>query len=108
MRKDAKIKTARRFRKAMTKPEVWLWLRLRVRTDDNVVFRNQHPMGPYVLDFYCAKARLCVEVDGATHTYDRQIAKDTVRDSWLNARGIMVHRIPAGDLLADPDDTANE
>jgi len=35
------------------------------------------------------------------------MVKDAARDSWLNAHGIMVFRIPAGDLLADPDDTAN-
>ena len=107
IRKDAKIKAARRFRKAMTKPEVWLWLRLRTRTSDGLVFRNQHPLGPYVLDFYCAKARLCVEVDGSDHTRQRQVAKDAVRDAWLSEQGIAVYRIIAGELLADPDETAD-
>lgn len=64
MRKDAKLKAARRFRKALTEPELWLWLRLRNRSDGGPVFRSQHPIGPYVLDFYCPQARLCIEVDG--------------------------------------------
>ena len=64
MRKTAKIAVAKRLRTVMTKPEVWLWTRLRTRADDRVVFRRQHPVGRFVLDFYCAPARLAVEADG--------------------------------------------
>ena len=106
IRTEAKIKTARRLRKALTKPELWLWLRLKRRNSDGLIFRNQHPIGPYVLDFYCAKAKLCVEVDGEIHTHDQQRERDTVRDKWLEDQGIHVHRIIARDLLADPDMTA--
>ncbi len=107
VRKDAKITTARRLRKAMTKPEVWLWLRLRTRTSDGLVFRNQHPLGPYVLDFYCPRAKLCVEVDGEAHSQDVQITKDEVRDAWLAEQGIAVHRIPAAELLVNTDEAAD-
>lgn len=106
IRKDAKIKTARRLRKALTKPELWLWLRLRGRETGGPIFRNQHPIGPYVLDFYCAQAKLCIEVDGETHTHDASRIKDAERDLWLAAQGICTHRIIARDLLADPDETA--
>ena len=106
MRTDAKIKTARRLRKALTKPKLWLWLRLKARTQDGIVFRNQHPLGPYILDFYCAKVKLCVEVDGEIHTHDHQREHDKARDRRLTDRGIHVHRIIARDLLADPDATA--
>ena len=106
MRQDAKITTARRLRRNLTKPELWLWLRLRARTSEGLVFRNQHPVGPYVLDFYCAKAKLCIEVDGEVHTHDQQRAHDGVRDEWLREKGIYTYRIIARDLLADPDETA--
>jgi very-short-patch-repair endonuclease len=105
IRKDAKIKTARRLRKVLTKPELWLWLRLKVRTNEGLVFRNQHPIGPYILDFYCAKAKLCIEVDGEIHTHDHQHQRDEVRDAWLKAQGIHLHRVVARDLLASPDET---
>ena len=107
VRKDAKIKTARRMRKALTKPELWLWLRLKARADIGIVFRSQHPLGLYILDFYCASARLCVEVDGIDHTMYTQSARDEVRDRWLDERGIYTHRIIARDLLANPDETAD-
>jgi very-short-patch-repair endonuclease len=106
MREAAKIKTARRLRRTMTKPETWLWVRLRARTNERIVFRKQHPVGPYVLDFYCAQARLAVEVDGEIHTRDAQRARDAVRDVWLTEQGIHVHRVIARDLLAAPDETA--
>ena len=107
IRKGAKIKTARRMRKALTKPELWLWLRLKGRTEGGSVFRNQHPLGSYILDFYCPKAKLCVEVDGVDHTLDAQRAHDEIRDRWLKDQGIHTHRIIARDLLADPDETAD-
>ena len=106
IRTDAKIKIARRLRKELTKPELWLWLRLKRRTSDGIIFRNQHPFGPYVLDFYCAKAKLCVEVDGEIHTHDQQRDRDKIRDQWLKDRGIHVHRMIARDLLANPHEAA--
>jgi very-short-patch-repair endonuclease len=105
IRKGAKIKTARRLRKALTKPELWLWLRLKARTNNGLVFRNQHPLGPYILDFYCTKAKLCVEVDGEIHTHDHQRQHDEKRDAWLTEQGIHVHRVIARDLLTSPDET---
>ena len=61
------VRTARRLRRALSAPEARLWSRLRERAPGRPVFRRQHPIGPYVLDFYCAKARLAVEIDGASH-----------------------------------------
>ncbi len=107
MRTDAKIKTARRFRKNLTEPELWLWLQLTSRSDDGLVFPNQHPIGPYILDFYCARAKLCIEVDGADHTRDDRIARDAVRDAVLADMGIHTYRITGGDVLEDPDEAAN-
>ncbi len=107
MRKDAKLKAARRFRKNLTEPELWLWLRLRDRSDDNPAFRNQHPIGPYILDFYCPQAKLCIEVDGTFHSRDERIAKDAIRDAYLAEIGIRTYRIFAGDVAEDADEAAN-
>jgi very-short-patch-repair endonuclease len=107
MRKNAKLGAARRFRKNLTEPELYLWLRLRDRSDDNPVFRNQHPIGPYILDFYCPQAKLCVEVDGEFHGRDDRIARDAIRDAYLAEMGICTYRIFAGDVVDDADEAAN-
>ena len=57
------LNAARRLRREMSPPEVRLWLRLRAVADSSPRVRRQHPMGPYVLDFYYPQAKLCVEVD---------------------------------------------
>jgi very-short-patch-repair endonuclease len=85
----------------MTLPETILWAALRRRSPDRPAFRRQHPIGPYVLDFYCAKARLCVEVDGEWHSFGDQPAKDARRDAYLRALGIRVIRCAALDFLED-------
>ena len=98
---------ARRFRKALTPPEVRLWVRLRSRGGGNLVFRRQHPLGPYVLDFYCPAARLAIEVDGFEHTQDEHIARDERRDAWVLSQGVETMRIPAGEVMKDADAVAD-
>ncbi len=60
------IVQAKQLRRTLTAPEARLWLRLRQRPA-GLKFRRQHPIGPYILDFYCDAAKLAVEVDGAIH-----------------------------------------
>jgi very-short-patch-repair endonuclease len=84
----------------MTPPELRLWLALRRKSHAGLRFRRQHPVGPYILDFYCPAAHLAVEVDGDTHNY----RDDTGRDRCLKGRGIRVLRIPAADLRDRLDD----
>ena len=61
------INNARRLRRQLSAPEARLWIRLRERALGRPVFRRQHPIVPYVLDFYCAKPRLAIEIDGLSH-----------------------------------------
>ena|SRR3990167_807700 len=56
---------AKRLRRRMNEPELRLWSRVRANRLGGVHIRRQHPLGPYVLDFFCARARLAIEVDGA-------------------------------------------
>jgi very-short-patch-repair endonuclease len=95
---------ARTLRANMSLPEVLLWQQLRQQTD--VKFRRQHPLGRYVLDFYCAKAKLCIEVDGIGHEMGDRPQRDEMRDKWLASQGIMVTRIPAREVLMSPDKVA--
>ena len=96
------VKRARGLRRKMSLPEVVLWQHLRQRPD-GLKFRRQHPAGPYVLDFYCEKARLCIEVDGTAHDFGDAPATDAYRDRWLAQAGIRTLRIGARDVLQNLD-----
>ncbi len=91
----------------MSPPETRLWVRLRARMPERPVFRRQHPIGPYVLDFYCPVAKLCIEVDGWGHNMGDQPQRDERRDAWLYQQGIETMRIPAAEVFRDPDEIAN-
>ena len=96
------VEKARRLRRTMTAPEVTLWQVLRTRPD-GFKFRHQHPIGLLSLDFYCASAKLAIEVDGEVHNRGDAPAKDAARDAWLLAKGIRTLRIPAIDVQRQPD-----
>ncbi|UYY60271.1 endonuclease domain-containing protein [Sphingomonas sp. S2-65] len=84
----------------MSLPEVLLWQELRKRPG-GMRFRHQHPAGPYVLDFFCPKHRLAVEVDGAAHGCGDRPERDGVRDAWLAAQGVRVVRVSASEVLGN-------
>ena len=94
----------RHLRQTMSLPAVIIWSRLKGRHADTPRFRREHPIGPYFADFYCARAALVIEIDGASHGQGDRPARDDIRDSWMQARGLEVVRIPAADVLHDPDD----
>lgn len=86
---------AKAFRRDMTPPEARLWNALRAGRLHGYKFRRQHPIGPYILDFYCAEAKLAVEVDGAVHDLPERVAHDRRRTAWLAERGVKVIRLRA-------------
>jgi very-short-patch-repair endonuclease len=97
------IKRARQLRRKLTLPEGLMWIALRGRKLAGLRFRRQHPMGPYILDFYCDEARLAVEIDGESHSHPDRMRHDERRTIWLEARGVRVVRLAARDVLADMD-----
>lgn len=101
------LQRAKALRRKLTPPEAALWLRLRKRQPGLPAFRRQHPLGSYILDFYCAQARLAVEVDGFIHCTADHPQRDERRDSWLASQGITVLRIPASDVAQDADEVAH-
>ncbi len=90
---QAKIR-AKALRDEMTAPEKLLWSALRNNQVSGLSFRSQHPIGVYIADFYCPKARLVVEVDGSVHHGD-QLAHDHKRDQWMQSCGIHILRVQA-------------
>ncbi|HLZ76848.1 endonuclease domain-containing protein [Phenylobacterium sp.] len=94
---------AKALRRAMSLPEVLLWKAIKGGAIDGLQFRKQHPIGPYVLDFYCDAAKLAVEVDGASHGAGDRPVRDERRDAWLAAQGISTLRLAASLILRDVD-----
>jgi very-short-patch-repair endonuclease len=83
---------ARYLRKSATDCERILWRHLRNRNFANYKFRRQHPVDRYILDFYCAQARLGVELDGGGHGYIRRRMHDRDRTEFLANQKIRVLR----------------
>jgi very-short-patch-repair endonuclease len=86
-------------------PEALLWRELKGQPD-GIRFRKQHPIRPYFADFYCAAAKLVIEIDGISHDMGDRPARDVERDAFLQSKGYRVLRIPASEVLADPGATA--
>ena len=94
------VKRARKLRSEMSLPETLLWRELRKRPE-SLKFRRQHPAGSYVIDFFCAAARLAVEVDGFAHDSIRAAKSDAARSLYLRSQHIATLRVPAKVVLED-------
>ena len=82
------IATARQLRRVETDAERDLWRALRGHRFAGFKFRRQHPAGGYLLDFYCAAAKLAVELDGSQHGQPEGLQQDAVREKFLAEQGI--------------------
>ncbi|HVT55901.1 MAG TPA: DUF559 domain-containing protein [Xanthobacteraceae bacterium] len=83
---------ARDLRKRLTPQEVKLWVRLRELRALGFHFRRQSPLGSYIVDFECRKARLVIEVDGGQHNLSAGIREDAKRDAVLQSKGYQILR----------------
>jgi very-short-patch-repair endonuclease len=94
---------AKALRRPMSPPEARLWARVRGKRLHGHKSRRQHPIGPYILDFYCPAATLAVEIDGRCHEDRERLAHDRRRSAWLAARGVRVIRVAAVDVRDELD-----
>ena len=85
------VSTAKMLRKSMTKEEKHLWYDF-LRTYP-IKFSRQKVLGKYIVDFYCAKAKLVIELDGAGHYEDNAIRYDAQRTEYLEKYDLSVVRI---------------
>ena len=90
------VPLARHLRKEMTKEEKHLWYDF-LRSYP-VRFSRQKVLGKYIVDFYCASAKIIVELDGSQHYEDKNIKKDEERTAFLEDYGLTVVRIPNNEI----------
>ena len=90
------VPLAKQLRKEMTKEERYLWYDF-LRTHP-VRFLRQKVLGKYIADFYSAKAKLIVELDGSQHYEEWNKEKDAERTAFLEAYGLTVIRIPNNEV----------
>ena len=88
---------AQTLRKNQTKEEAKLWYQLLRKYP--LQFRRQCPFGNYIVDFYCAKAKLVVELDGSQHYEPKVLAYDEERTAYLQSLGLKVLRYAINDVL---------
>ncbi|MBV6643581.1 MAG: endonuclease domain-containing protein [Cyclobacteriaceae bacterium] len=94
---------AQMLRSSMTEAELILWDRLSDNKLAGFKFRRQHPISQYVVDFYCHKAMLVIEVDGRDHNQTEKKNNDEVRDIEMKELGLMVLRIKNEEVMDDID-----
>lgn len=93
--------TVQQLRREATPAEEKLWQILRDRQLCGYKFRRQHAINRFVADFYCARARLILEIDGPVHAF--QMEQDVERQSILEEMGFRVIRFTNDQVLAHPD-----
>ena len=91
------LQRSRDFRHPLTPPEAKVWDAVRNR-QLGFKIRRQHAIGRFIVDFYCAEARLVIEIDGDAHAVPGQAAYDAARTAWLEERGYKVIRFEAGEV----------
>jgi cyclase len=89
---------AKKLRENMTQAELVLWEYLRQNPLGNK-FRRQHPLGLYVVDFYCHKLKLVIEVDGSVHGEKNVSEADVERQRQLELEGLKVIRFTNEEVL---------
>jgi very-short-patch-repair endonuclease len=91
---------AAHLRKEQTDAERKMWILLRDRRLESLKFRRQVPMGPYVVDLFCPKRNLIIELDGGQHN---ESLSDEKRTAWLETRGYRILRFWNNDVLQSPE-----
>ena len=89
---------AQQLRREATPAERKLWARLKGKQLNGLAFRRQHPIGPYIVDFYCALLKLAIELDGDSHGNDAAARYDEKRRDFIAGKGIQIIRFWNSDI----------
>jgi very-short-patch-repair endonuclease len=90
---------SRLLRENMTDAERHLWAKIRMKQLKGYQFYRQKPIGDYIVDFFCPRAKLVIEVDGSQHFLDEMTEYDRIRDEYLSSLGLRVLRFTNTDVL---------
>jgi very-short-patch-repair endonuclease len=105
-------KSLRFFRSSLrnksTSAEAELWNMLKSRKLDSRIFRRQHSIGNYIVDFFCASEKLIIELDGNPHGEYHRIEKDIKRDQYLEGLGFSILRFENRLVFQEPEYVKNE
>jgi very-short-patch-repair endonuclease len=101
------LQRAREMRHPQTAAEATLWRAVRSR-NLGYKFRRQHPIDRFIIDFYCAQAKLCIEIDGDSHADASQAEYDAARTGYLGELGYQVIRFTNGDVRYNIDAVIDE
>jgi len=94
------FRNAAKLRLSMTEPEIKLWEYLKTKPLGSK-FRRQHPISGFILDFYCHRLGLSIEIDGGYHLKVEQKQKDLERTAYLKSVGITEYRFTNEEILTD-------
>jgi very-short-patch-repair endonuclease len=94
---------AKKLRRRLTDAETILWSKLQAGRPHGYRFRRQHPIGPFVADFASVRARLVIELDGATHGTDEEQKYDQQREAYLRKCGWRIMRFTNSDVYTSLD-----
>ncbi len=100
--------SSRRLRHEMTDAERLLWRKIRCKRLNGYQFNRQKPIDDYILDFYCCRAMLAIEIDGGQHYEEENRKKDRLRDIRLKQLSIKVLRFTNLDVLKNIDSVIKE
>jgi very-short-patch-repair endonuclease len=84
---------ARNLRINSTLSEVLLWNELKGKQLKGYQFMRQKPIGNFIVDFYCTKLKLVIEIDGESHLNPENKKRDLIKDKYLDSIGLSVIRI---------------
>ena len=90
---------SRQLRGNMTDAERHLWAKIRMKQLKGYQFYRQKPIGDYIVDFFCPRAKLVIEVDGSQHFSDEMTEYDRIRNEYLSSLGLRVLRFTNTDVL---------
>jgi very-short-patch-repair endonuclease len=88
----------KQLRRSMPEAEVIVWSQLKNKQISGIKFRRQYSIGRYVVDFYCAKKKLAIEIDGESHYMLNAPERDEERQQWIEQFGIRFLRFTNDDV----------
>ena len=92
---------SRQLRGNMTDAERCLWAKVRTKQLEGYQFYRQKPIGDYIADFFCPRAKLVIKVDGSHHFSDEMTEYDRIRNEYLSSPGLRVLRFTNTEVLTN-------